>query len=150
MKPDVFDCAVCTEGDEAVDHPSMIAAIVGGATGILASLLTALGIRDRIDKIERNLVGTATFQATCESLTARIASVQIDLDHQMQAMRTAALAAENAAQAARVAAERAVELARQYVEYRENEAKEWRLRMDEKIAELMAHNSAARAKTGHK
>jgi len=44
-----------------MDHQALAAAIIGGGTGILSSALTALGLRDRIDKIERSLVGTATF-----------------------------------------------------------------------------------------
>lgn len=119
-----------------MDHQALAATIIGGGTGLLASALTALGLRDRIDKIERSLVGTETFRATCTGITERIAAVQIDLNHQMEAMRTAAIAAENAAQAARVAAERAVELARQYVEWREQEAKQWRDQMDRRIDAL--------------
>ena len=120
-----------------MDHQALAAAIIGGGTGLLASALTALGLRDRIDKIERSLVGTETFRATCTGITERIAAVQADLNHQMEAMRTASIAAENSAQAARVAAERAVELSRQYVEWREQEAKQWRDQMDKRLDELI-------------
>ena len=127
-----------------MDHQALAAAIIGGGTGLLASALTALGLRDRIDKIERSLVGTETFRATCTGITERISAVQIDLNHQMEAMRNAAIAAENAASAARMAAERAVELARQYVEWREKEAQEWRTHMDQRIDALIQEGVQSR------
>ena len=122
----------------------IVSSVVGAGTGVLASFLVALGLRDRIDRIERCAVSADTFRAVSDGLADRLSAVQADLTHQIESMQAAARSAEAASQAARLAAERAAELARAYIEGREEEAKHWRSRMDEKLDDLLAANRAPR------
>lgn len=122
----------------------ILSSAVGAGTGVLASFLVALGLRDRIDRIERCAVSADTFKAVSDGLAERLIAVQADLTHQIENMQAAARSAEAASQAARLAAERAAELARAYIEGREQEAQHWRSRMDEKLDAVLAASRVPR------
>ena len=111
-------------------------AVVGGMSGVLTGVLVALGLKGRIDRLEQVSVNKDTCSAMHTGWSKQLDAIQADLTHQLDAMREASISAAKSSEYARIAAEKATDLSRAYIVARDEESKEWRDRMDVRLAEI--------------